>query len=100
MLNLVDATSVIIQLVLFRRSSVLNFVNNTMLLPLGIVLSLFFFVGHIVSASGNFTLDSSVLNAAEKEYGVGARKRLVAWQQFVREDTSRTDMEKLEKVNS
>ncbi|MCG2742688.1 MAG: transglutaminase-like cysteine peptidase [Desulfobacteraceae bacterium] len=100
MSNLVDATSVIIQLVLSRRVPVLNFVNNTMLLPLGIVLSLFFFVGHIVSASGNFTLDSSVLNAAEKEYGVGARKRLVAWQQFVREDTSRTDMEKLEKVNS
>ncbi|MBU0664835.1 MAG: transglutaminase-like cysteine peptidase [Proteobacteria bacterium] len=99
MSNLADATSTIIQLVLSRSSSFLNFFNNTILLPFGIVFSLFFFAGHIVSANGNFTLDSSLLNAAEKKYGVGARKRLMAWQQFVREDTSRTDMEKLEKVN-
>lgn len=99
MSNLADATSTLIQLVLSRISSVLNIISNTKLLPFGIVLLLIFFVGHIVSANGNFTLDSSLLNSAEKKYGNGARKRLLAWQQFVREDTSRTDMEKLEKVN-
>lgn len=97
--NSVDATSTIIQLVLSRSSSVLKFVNNTLSLPFAIVFLLFFFAGQIASANDNFTLDSSLLNTAEKKYGVDARKRLLAWQQFVREDTSRTDIEKLEKVN-
>ncbi|MFH2124513.1 MAG: transglutaminase-like cysteine peptidase [Pseudomonadota bacterium] len=99
MSNFVDATSTIIQLALSRSSFVLKFISNTLVLPLGIVLLHFFFVGHIVSANEKFTLDSSLLNSAEKKWGVDARKRLLAWQQFVREDTSRTDMEKLEKVN-
>lgn len=56
-------------------------------------------VAHLVAARGDFTLEASVLDAAENKYGDGARKRLLAWQRFVRDDTSATDREKLEKVN-
>ena len=94
-----DAPPTSIQIVPRRNSFLFTSINNTKLLLSGILLSLFFLVVHIVSASGNFTLDASILNAAEKKYGADARKRLVAWQQFIREDTSRTDIEKLEKVN-
>jgi len=95
-----DATSTNIQFFPSRSSLIFTFTNNTKLLLSGILLTLFFLVVHIVSASGNFTLDASILNAAEKKYGTDARKRLVAWQQFIREDTSHTDLQKLEKVNT
>jgi len=47
----------------------------------------------------NFSLDEETLSLAEKEYGPDARKRLQAWVKLIREDTSTTDIEKLEKVN-
>jgi predicted transglutaminase-like cysteine proteinase len=56
-------------------------------------------VAQIVAARGDFTLEASVLDAAEKKYGDGARKRLLAWQRLVHDDTNSTDREKLEKVN-
>lgn len=96
--NLSDAASTITQFFLSRSSFILNFINNTKVLA-GILLSLFFLAGHIVSATGNFTLDSSILNAAEKKHGADARRRLLAWQQIIRDDTSRTDLDKLERVN-
>lgn len=100
MSNLFDATSTIIQFFLPRSSTVLHFINSTYkLLSLGILFSFFFFLSHVASASENFTIDSSILNAAEKKYGPDARKRLLAWQQFMRDDSSSTDLEKLEKVN-
>jgi predicted transglutaminase-like cysteine proteinase len=96
--NLSDAASTIIRFFLSRSSFILNFINNTKVLA-GILLSLFFLAGHIVAATGNFTLDSSILNAAEKKYGAGALRRLLAWQQIIRDDTGRTDLDKLERVN-
>ena len=66
----------------------------------GLLLTLFFLASHIASAIENFTIDSSIINAVEKKYGIDAGKRLLAWQQFMRDDTSGTDLEKLEKVNS
>jgi predicted transglutaminase-like cysteine proteinase len=53
----------------------------------------------IVSARGNFTLDASIVDAAEKKYGSAARRNLLAWQQFIRDDDSTTDRQKLERVN-
>jgi predicted transglutaminase-like cysteine proteinase len=35
----------------------------------------------------------------EKQYGIGAKKRLLAWQALIRTDLSETDRDKLEKVN-
>lgn len=96
--NLSDAASTIIRFFFSLSSFILNFINNTKVLA-GILLLFFFLAGHIVSATGNFTLDSSILNAAEKKYGAGARRRLLAWQQIIRDDTSRTDLDKLERVN-
>lgn len=66
-----------------------------------IVLFIFFVLSAIiVSAKGNFTLDASILDAAEKKYGIDARKSLLAWQQFIRDDDSGSDLEKLKRVNS
>ena len=99
MQNPSDAPPTSIQIAPPHSSFIFTCINNTKLLVSGILLSVLFLVVHIVSASGNFTLDASILNAAEKKYGADARKRLIAWQELIREDTSRTDLEKLEKVN-
>lgn len=63
-----------------------------------LILSFLFFCG--VAARESFTLDVSILDAAEKIFGADARQRLLDWQQFIRDDESNTDLEKLEKVNS
>jgi predicted transglutaminase-like cysteine proteinase len=63
-----------------------------------LILSFLFFCG--VAARETFTLDASILDAAEKRFGADARQRLLDWQQFIRDDDSNTDLEKLEKVNS
>lgn len=52
-----------------------------------------------VFAGESFTLEQRVLDAAEGKYGVEARKRLLAWQEFVRNDNSNSEQEKLERAN-
>ena len=44
-------------------------------------------------------MDEKTLAQAEKEYGPDARKRLEAWVRLIRDDQSKTDREKLDKVN-
>lgn len=46
-----------------------------------------------------FTLSDKLLAAAEEKYGVMAKRRLLAWQSLIREDSGTTDLQKLEKVN-
>ena len=48
----------------------------------------------------SFKLDSRLLARAEQKYGSSARLRLEAWEKLIIEDTSKTDREKLEKVNN
>ena len=57
------------------------------------------FITSTVMTAGNFSLDSEVLQKAERKYGREAHNRLVAWEDLIRNDRSRTDREKLEKVN-
>ncbi|MBW1743975.1 MAG: transglutaminase-like cysteine peptidase, partial [Deltaproteobacteria bacterium] len=52
-----------------------------------------------VITGGSFRIDRGILDQAEKKYGKDARARLVAWEDLIREDTSSSDREKLEKVN-
>lgn len=47
-----------------------------------------------------FSLDEKILLQAEKKYGIEAGKRLKAWTSLILEDQSKTDKEKLEKVNA
>ena len=47
-----------------------------------------------------FHLSEDVLAGAEKRYGSSARQRLNNWVELINTDTSTTDMEKLEKVNT
>jgi len=47
-----------------------------------------------------FSLPESLLQSVESQYGNSARRRLVAWQSIIRDDTAHSDQEKLEKVNS
>lgn len=56
------------------------------------------FSSPLFSAS-TFKLDPQIINAAEKKFDSDAGKRLLAWQDLIRQDTSKTDMEKLTKVN-
>jgi len=52
-----------------------------------------------VITGGSFRIDRGILDQAEKKYGKDARARLIAWEDLIREDTSSSDREKLEKVN-
>jgi len=52
-----------------------------------------------VMTAGNFSLDRELLHQAEKKYGREAYDRLTAWEDLIRQDRSRSDREKLEKVN-
>lgn len=54
----------------------------------------------IVQSKEFFTLSNKVLNATEKQYGTAAKERLLTWQFLIREDTSKSDLQKLQKVNS
>lgn len=65
---------------------------------LSLVLLLFCLTG-LAEGRNSFTLDPKVMNSAEKRYGQAALRRLEAWQTLIREDSSATDMEKLQKVN-
>ena len=66
----------------------------------GLLVTLSFLLFCVVIARETFTLETAILDAAEKKYGSDARKRLLSWQQFIRDDDSRSELEKLEKVNS
>jgi len=57
------------------------------------------FIATSVMTAGNFSLDKELLQKAEKKYGRDAHNRLTAWEDLIRQDRSRTDREKLEKVN-
>lgn len=58
------------------------------------------FLAYEALTNEKFRLDESMLAEAEKKYGISARQRLNLWEELIRNDTSSTDMEKLEKVNS
>lgn len=53
-----------------------------------------------VMTAGNFSLDRELLQKAERKYGREAYNRLIAWEDLIRLDRSKTDREKLEKVNN
>lgn len=53
-----------------------------------------------VYARNSFTLDPKLLDKAEQKYGEYAKRRLLSWQDLIRNDESTSDLEKLEKVNN
>nr|WP_228130159.1 transglutaminase-like cysteine peptidase [Desulfotalea psychrophila] len=54
----------------------------------------------VVEGSNLFTISDKTLESAELKYGERAKRRLLAWQNLIREDVSSADGEKLEKVNA
>lgn len=63
------------------------------------------FIGLLLSISGigegrsRFTLPQKLLSSVESQYGIYAKRRLLAWQKLIREDSSTSDLEKLQKTN-
>ncbi len=57
------------------------------------------FYALIALSGGDFSLSSELLQKAEIKYGREARSRLSAWEELIRGDRSRTDRDKLQKVN-
>lgn len=49
--------------------------------------------------NASFELSNKLISTVERQYGEYARRRLISWQELIRNDTSKTDREKLEKVN-
>jgi predicted transglutaminase-like cysteine proteinase len=98
-LSLSNSTTAIVQRVVLRVWAVLASTASGRLISTLLFLTFFFLTALIIFAKGPFTLEPSILVAAEKKYGVEARERLLAWQQFIRDNDGGTDMQKLEKVN-
>ncbi|TKB24766.1 sulfate adenylyltransferase [Desulfopila sp. IMCC35006] len=46
-----------------------------------------------------FTLPDELLKSVESQYGEFAKRRLLSWQALIRDDSSTSDIEKLNKVN-
>jgi predicted transglutaminase-like cysteine proteinase len=61
---------------------------------------LFLCIFGISDSKNLFTLSEKTLNSAKSQYGDMARRRLEAWQTLIRDDSSTSDMEKLEKTNT
>jgi predicted transglutaminase-like cysteine proteinase len=74
-----------------------NFIKTS--LRLIIVLCAGLLISTTVMTAGNFSLDRELLQKAEKKYGKGALGRLKAWEDLIRHDNSKSDRDKLEKVN-
>lgn len=60
---------------------------------------LLFCLSALAASNNLFTLSPAILTAVEKQYGMYAKKRLLAWQELIRNNSGFTDGEKLEKVN-
>ena len=86
-------------LLLLIRRRLMFIAERGRLIPTGLFFLFFSLVSVILFAKGSFTLDASLVDAAEKKYGAAARERLLAWQQLIRDDGSTTDLQKLENVN-
>ena len=78
--------------------STVNSNKITIILFLAVVI-----VGLVVTGSvftgEKFHIDQKVLQKVQEKYGQEARKRLISWEDLLR-DNSATDREKLEKINS
>ncbi|SHO42525.1 transglutaminase-like cysteine peptidase [Desulfopila aestuarii] len=61
-------------------------------------ISLFFVLG-IVQSKDIFTLPESLLQSVESQYGNPAKRRLLAWQALIRDDSATSDKEKMDNVN-
>lgn len=95
-----SVTSTALLPLVLRNRPFLKASTPTRLVPTGLLLIAFFLFSFVLFAKGNFTLDSSIIDAATEKYGIEARERLLSWQKLVREDDSSTDLQKLAKVNS
>ena len=84
-----SATALLSRCIIIIRRSLLY------ALPLALLLSLC-----VNAGNDTFSLDPVIIEEAERKFGPEARSRLLAWQQLIREDTSGTDIEKLNKVNT
>ena len=58
------------------------------------------FIATTVMTAVNFTLDRELLQKVEKKFGKEAYNRLTAWEDLIRLEKSKTDRERLDKVNN
>ena len=58
------------------------------------------FAANLAMSRGDFSLDREVLRKAEGRYGKAAHDRLIAWEELIRQDRSRTDLDKLKLANN
>ncbi|EKD40490.1 MAG: hypothetical protein ACD_75C00034G0002 [uncultured bacterium] len=96
-----DAPSTLLAVIASRPKILLMSLRFSRIFTRGALLTCFLLLASIlVCARGNFTLDAAIVDAAAKKYGNDARRNLLAWQQFIRDDDSTADLQKLKRVNS
>lgn len=67
---------------------------------IALLFGLFLSIFGIGESKDVFSLPQDLLNSTELRYGESARRRLVAWQTLIRDNSDSSEMEKLENVNS
>jgi len=72
--------------------------RKTVIVLLILVLFAAAIAGAVITGE-SFRIDRELLRQAEAKYGKEAVTRLLEWEEMIRRDKSRTDQEKLEKVN-
>lgn len=80
----------------------MNFLYRISIAPkkIFILLALFFCLLGIGESSNLFTLPQALLNQTKAQYGEPAKRRLLAWQALIRNNSHLSDKEKLRKVNT
>lgn len=65
-----------------------------------LLITVFFCLLGIGKSNNHFSLPQDLINSAEEQYGEPAKRRLIAWQMLIRNNSGLTDEEKLEIVNT
>ncbi len=70
------------------------------LLPFQLVIGLLLCSSGMSLSNDLFALPEKLLHSLESQYGKSATRRLLAWQTLIRNDSSMSDLEKMEKTNT
>ncbi|MCP4338090.1 MAG: sulfate adenylyltransferase [Desulfobulbaceae bacterium] len=73
--------------------------NHPSFCRIAVIFGVFLCIFRVSESRVFFTLPEKLLKSVESQYGDFAKRRLIAWQTLIRDDSSTSDIEKLEKTN-
>lgn len=74
--------------------------TSSVLRKIVLFLTVFFYLLGIGQSGNHFSLPQDLINSVADQYGEAAKRRILAWQMLIRDNSRLKDEEKLEKVNT